>query len=658
VFQPDAFSIKFCGLALERDLTIHALGDDAEVFVASSDVLVAHDPASGQNLTVVWAASAVLLGQNPSLDATVSLENSAMWPDEPDSSCTVNVSAADSSTVALCKNQDELLWALAYHPSDPQAAVDLALAGLDQAALGIETVVTARLASFGALLPENDNAGGGVYDNLLAKSWSVMRVNALSPEGFIEQHWSTPDRMPHRWMWLWDSAFHAMGMGVAPPGSVLLNTTLGGGEEEEDSVMRRSAGGGARGVAAAAVAGGGGVAPTDIAWEYLKSVLDGADNSTGAIAIERSPTDGGSPVDETQPPVLSWAVLDNFNLAQKTAATAAGDDVASSTSTISSTSTSSDGDNNDELVSRLEFAAPKLDAYLEWDRTHRGDPTGGSLLLSWSAGGESGMDNSQRFDATPVSCRRLLAVDFSVLFAKDAAALADIYEVLSSATAAAAAAAAVAGGEGALSPSLMGADSKASYWRSVSANVSAAVHSVMWDESRGLYADVLIASDGSRSFSPINAVTSFYPLWLPDCPPERIEALVAALDDASKWSLEVPLPSVALGTERFSTDMWRGPFWVNTNYIIALALLDRSHPEPAYKLLAVALDCLASNYELYGALFEFYDSQGQADPRTLLRKGSATGGVRDYHWSAALAFRIIIEYGAEIAPYSKLAQGL
>lgn len=47
---------------------------------------------------------------------------------------------------------------------------------------------------------------------LLLKCLSVMKVNTLWPEGAIKRPWSTPDRAPHRHMWLWDSVFHAMGM--------------------------------------------------------------------------------------------------------------------------------------------------------------------------------------------------------------------------------------------------------------------------------------------------------------------------------------------------------------------------------------------------------------------------------------------------------------
>jgi len=50
------------------------------------------------------------------------------------------------------------------------------------------------------------------YESLYYKSLSVNKVNVRSPEGKIDSLWTTPDRVPHRHMWMWDSAFHAMAM--------------------------------------------------------------------------------------------------------------------------------------------------------------------------------------------------------------------------------------------------------------------------------------------------------------------------------------------------------------------------------------------------------------------------------------------------------------
>ena len=44
------------------------------------------------------------------------------------------------------------------------------------------------------------------------KAYSVMRANTESAVENMKCTWTTPDRTPHRKMWLWDSGFHAMGI--------------------------------------------------------------------------------------------------------------------------------------------------------------------------------------------------------------------------------------------------------------------------------------------------------------------------------------------------------------------------------------------------------------------------------------------------------------
>ena len=48
------------------------------------------------------------------------------------------------------------------------------------------------------------------YESLYYKALSVQKVSVHTPEGKIPCMWTTPDRVPHRHMWLWDSVFHAM----------------------------------------------------------------------------------------------------------------------------------------------------------------------------------------------------------------------------------------------------------------------------------------------------------------------------------------------------------------------------------------------------------------------------------------------------------------
>ncbi len=48
------------------------------------------------------------------------------------------------------------------------------------------------------------------YEQLYYKCLSINRVNVYSPQDGFSCRFTTPDRLPHRHMWLWDSMFHAM----------------------------------------------------------------------------------------------------------------------------------------------------------------------------------------------------------------------------------------------------------------------------------------------------------------------------------------------------------------------------------------------------------------------------------------------------------------
>ena len=50
------------------------------------------------------------------------------------------------------------------------------------------------------------------YERLYYKALSVNKVNVHTPQGTIPCRWTTPNRVPHRHMWLWDSVFHAIAM--------------------------------------------------------------------------------------------------------------------------------------------------------------------------------------------------------------------------------------------------------------------------------------------------------------------------------------------------------------------------------------------------------------------------------------------------------------
>ena len=55
------------------------------------------------------------------------------------------------------------------------------------------------------------------YERLYYKCLSINKVNVYSPQNGIDCRFTTPDRLPHHHMWLWDSMFHAMAFALYNP---------------------------------------------------------------------------------------------------------------------------------------------------------------------------------------------------------------------------------------------------------------------------------------------------------------------------------------------------------------------------------------------------------------------------------------------------------
>jgi len=101
-----------------------------------------------------------------------------------------------------------------------------------------------------------------------------------------------------------------------------------------------------------------------------------------------------------------------------------------------------------------------------------------------------------------------------------------------------------------------------------------------WDQKGGYY----------RAGSPPHlleeyAVVSLLPLLTGRLTPERVEQIVAALEDPALFATPYSVPTVARSDARFSADtMWRGPVWINVNAMLVEGLQKSGHPERAREL--------------------------------------------------------------------------
>jgi len=373
-------------------------------------------------------------------------------------------------------------------------------------------------------------------DPLLAqtfyKSASVLRVNTCPPQGVIPFVWTTPDRYPHKYMWLWDTAFNALGL-------YYLNETF--------------------------------------AKDSIKAMLTFVDKE-GFLShwVKYSGKRSKIP----QPPVLAWATWELFQRSR-------------------------DKD-------FLQFCYPRLKSYIMWDISNQ--DRDGNGLLEWHDSDASGMDNSPRFDGASHSA----SIDFNCFLANELKYLAEISRVLNA-----------------------GEEEKFLTMRNA---LIERINDKMWDEQTNFYYDL----DTSGNFIKVKTVASFSALFAGVPDKRRAEHLIEHLRNPQEFWTPLPVPSVSRDEKSFSYDMWRGPVWLNYNYVIYKGLLDYGFYDLAKDLRMKTLRSVAHWYEKDGVIYEYYDAEDKVSPKDLHRKGNRgpyglQGAIRDYNWSAAFFILFSIE---------------
>ncbi|MDR3792692.1 MAG: trehalase family glycosidase [Terracidiphilus sp.] len=369
----------------------------------------------------------------------------------------------------------------------------------------------------------------------LCKAISTMKGQVNTPEGLIRHRWTTPDRWPHRDLWLWDSVCHSFGW------------------RHLDPVLAR---------------------------EMVEAVFDGQ-QPDGRIPHQLSPFKTSA---VTQPPLLAFGVR---NLA---------------------------------LLPRdldwINRCYTPLTRYLEWDLEHRIGP--GEGLAHWfidpdplSRSGESGMDNSPRFD----SATRLLATDLNAFLSMECVIMASFAQALKK-------------------------PEDAHKWTDRHRNLNRLIGERLWNEKAGFYFDY---DPVAKQQTGVFAVSGFLPLLCGAAQPHQVERLAAHLQNPSTFGTAVPLPSAVIEPGlRQSHDMWRGPMWVNTNWLVARGFATSGRADLARKLREATMREIERRYLELGSLFEFYDEFGAVPPDRLPRKGRLEPmsafhqAVHDYGWTACL----------------------
>ncbi len=147
-----------------------------------------------------------------------------------------------------------------------------------------------------------------------------------------------------------------------------------------------------------------------------------------------------------------------------------------------------------------------------------------------------------------------------------------------------------------------------------------------WDGRARLFPAV-----GEHGPVPVDAIVGLMPLLCPGLDDRRADDLVHALADPVRYGTAVPAPTVACGDPAFEEDrMWRGPVWVNTNWLLVRGLRTQGRDAEAEDLLEATLAMV----ETGGGPHEYFHA-GTA------RK--SPGATTCFGWSAALFLDLAVQ---------------
>jgi hypothetical protein len=157
-----------------------------------------------------------------------------------------------------------------------------------------------------------------------------------------------------------------------------------------------------------------------------------------------------------------------------------------------------------------------------------------------------------------------------------------------------------------------------------SASATRAALEELWDEPTGQY-----YARSSATGAPIvsSTVATFLPLWA-GVDTDRVRSLLGLLRDARAYQPAFPVPSVALNDPEFDANRyWKGPTWVNMNWMIVQGLLHSDEPGPAGALRRATLELV----DRTGFSEYFSPTTGHGF------------GAEDFSWTAALVVALLAD---------------
>jgi hypothetical protein len=243
----------------------------------------------------------------------------------------------------------------------------------------------------------------------------------------------------------------------------------------------------------------------------------------------------------------------------------------------------------------LEHAWPTLKGYLTWWGTVRDPDRDG--LAGWASGWESGLDDSPRWDHIPRDQNTFFpapveAVELNALLVNEWRTMARLGRIL-------------------------GLVEESEACERKVREIRRAMREKLWDENEGFF----FCLDHEEKPIRIKTIGGLLSLLALEKGDREIKSLVDQLKDEKLFWTNFPVPSVALNEKAFERgQMWRGPTWINTNWLLIDALERLGEAPLAQELRARTLRMTLVTGE--PVLYEWYDPIS----------GQGLGNM-DYGWS-------------------------
>jgi glycogen debranching enzyme len=178
--------------------------------------------------------------------------------------------------------------------------------------------------------------------------------------------------------------------------------------------------------------------------------------------------------------------------------------------------------------------------------------------------------------------------------------------------------------------SVLGLKDDAELWQGRAERMAQRLISRLWDPESGLF----WPKRGEKQIL-IPTPFSLFPLLTGRLPAQIVDRLVGHLTDEDEFWTRYPVPTVARSDPRYDPEqMWRGPTWVNVNYLLIEGLERSGRGDLASELRRRTLEMVMAHTDIY----EYYHPETAAP-------GARAASI--YGWSAALFIDLALQASAQ-----------